>query len=451
MNISPFKRAAAAVCCAAFCLSAAAFAACTPGQDEDEWPTIDGDGGINTGGTSEILPDDIPSGENVSSLAYDYNYLGSPARLVASADFTVQSNLDRLKELNAEVMQFIEKLESCLSTNVPSSDISRFNAAAAGEEIKVDELTYTVLEIAVEYYELTQGCYNPAVYYSVDLFGFSPRFNTYTFTADASTKMPYDRLSDDGKQVLGYAEPDSRYVEIFRDLASHMSELTIEEREDGFFVTKPDYTVEGLYGDEYTLAIDLGGLGKGYAADIVKELMTEYGFRCGYFDFGASSYSMLASVDPSQNYMWKMNLEDPDNASIFGEARAPYAIMYVADCGLSTSGDYIKCYTAQSGETYCHIIDPFTGRPKSLGIAACTLAGGTAAGDDALTTALLVMGESRAVKFINEHLKNYRVAMIVRDASGACSRIISNVGGLSCNPVYQLGNTLDGSGNIVLN
>ena len=88
---------------------------------------------------------------------------------------------------------------------------------------------------------------------------------------------------------------------------------------------------------------------------------------------------------------------------------------------------------------------------KSLGIAACTLAGGTAAGDDALTTALLVMGESRAVKFINEHLKNYRVAMIVRDASGACSRIISNVGGLSCNPVYQLGNTLDGSGNIVLN
>ena len=38
-------------------------------------------------------------------------------------------------------------------------------------------------------------------------------------------------------------------------------------------------------------------------------------------------------------------------------------------------------------------------------IDACTLAGGTAAGDDALTTALLVMGESRAVKFINEHLK----------------------------------------------
>ena len=142
---------------------------------------------------------------------------------------------------------------------------------------------------------------------------------------------------------------------------------------------------------------------------------------------------------------WVVGIQNPD-----GELNDYQLSIDLDEGSIVSSGDYQRYYTVD-GVRYCHIIDPFTGRPKSLGIAACTLAGGTAAGDDALTTALLVMGESRAVKFINEHLKNYRVAMIVRDASGACSRIISNVGGLSCNPVYQLGNTLDGSGNIVLN
>lgn len=203
--------------------------------------------------------------------------------------------------------------------------------------------------------------------------------------------------------------------------------------------------MEGLYGDEYTMALDLGGIGKGYAADVVNGLMDEYGFKYGFFTLGSSSYYVKRSATTTEG-TWEMNQTNPDNP--FGA----YARVYISDVALSTSGDYEKAYRSeQTNQTYCHIIDPFTGRPKTVGIAACTVIGGTAARDDALTTALLVMGEQKAVEFINANLKSYMVSMIVRGSDGSCEHIVTNIRGLEYNPAYTLANTIDGAGNIVLN
>ncbi len=383
------------------------------------------------------------NGGDYSSLARYYNKFDTVATLVVTADFTNSENTEKLSNLGAAVENFLTGLENSLSTTVATSCISRFNAAAAGEEVPLDELTYTVLSEAVAMYEYTDGYYNPAVYYSVDLFGFSPRFNDLTWSASLPAQ-PYDRLSEDGTYVTALAEPDERYVELFKDLASHMSELEIYERDGAYYALKPDYTVTGPNGDSYTLALDLGGIGKGYAADVVTSMMEEYGFEYGFFDFGSSSVSARQSYE-GEDGKWELNLVNPDS-SLSGT----YARVYVSSASLSTSGDYEKCYTLGDA-TYCHIIDPFTGRPKSIGIAACTVIGGTAARDDALTTALSVMGEEKAVQFINDNLKDYQVVMIVRGDDGPCDHVVTNVENLEYNPAYTLGNTIDGQGNIVLN
>lgn len=374
-----------------------------------------------------------------------YDKLGTAARLVVSADFNDSENVQKLTELGNAVEDFLNDLENSLSTSVSTSSISRFNQAEAGAEVQIDYMAYTVLKDAIYMYEYTQGYYNPAVYYSVDLFGFTPRFANYTFEADISTRTPYDRVGEDedGMYVTARSEPDEHYVEIFKELASHMDELEVYEKDGAYYARKPDYTVEGLYGDTYSMALDLGGIGKGYAADVVNDLMTQYGFEYGYFNFGSSSYYVKQSAGTADN-TWAMSLTNPDN--IF----ATYARFNVKSAGLSTSGDYEKAYTL-NGTTYCHIIDPFTGRPKTIGIAACTLVGGTAARDDALTTALLVMGEEKAVEFINANLKDYQIAMIVRGTSGPCEHIVTNVANLEYNTAYALGNTIDGDGNIILN
>ncbi len=373
--------------------------------------------------------------------------MGSTAYFVVSADFSDYTANASLYDLNSAVGDFMSDIEQSISTSISTSYISRFNAAEAGSEVEVDELTYNVLKTAIEAYKLTQGYYNPAVYYSVDLFGFSPRFDDLTFTAPASSGvMPYDRLSDDGTLALGFKEPSAEYVEGFAELASHMSELRLEEREGRYYALKPSATVT-IGGDEYSLALNLGGIGKGYAADVVRDMMLSYGFEYGYFTFGASSFSLLGSVDSEQNNKWKLDLSDPQTLAF-----TSYGSIQVAEAGLSTSGDYEKSYTAEDGITpYCHIIDPFTGRPKSVGIAAVTLAGGSAAMDDALTTALMVMGQSKAVDFINGNLKDYQITMLVRDRNMRCSTVITNDASFNLiNSDYTIVSTIGTDGSIIL-
>ena len=389
-------------------------------------------------------------GQRFTSEKYEYYSLGTFAKLVVTADFSSADTSARFDLLVSQTGDLLNRLESSLSSDGENSYISRFNAAPAGARIEVDELTYEVLNGALDMHEFTDGYYNPAVYYSVDLFGFSTRFSVYGHTADISTRRPYDRTAsyvdestgEEVEYVTAMTEPDEFYVAAFSELASHVSEVRTEQSDGTYYVVKPDCSVEGLYGEQYTLALDLGGYAKGYAADCVSELMLACGFEYGYFNFGSSSFSVLRSRE-TQDGNWTMRLNNPDGLD-------PYATIYISSAGLSTSGDYERYYFTGEGKRYCHIIDPFTGRPVSSGIAACTVGGGSAAGADALTTALSVMGERRAAAFVNERLRKNQVVMIVRGEDGRCNRVLTNVSGLEYNPQYILAGSADGQGGIVI-
>lgn len=367
------------------------------------------------------LNSDNSGGQNgYSSKKATYSKFNTLATLVVTDNFNDDAVTDKLLSLNEDVKAYLDSLENSLSTSVESSYVSLFNAADAGATVEIDEMTYTILSLACDMYEYTQGYYNPAVYYSVDLYGFTPRFSNYTGYADISTKMPYDRTEEVNKTtyVTRGIEPDEHYVEIFRDLASHFGEIEMKEEGGRYYAVKPDYTVEGLYGDTYSLAIDLGGIGKGYAVDAVSAIMSSYGFEYGFFEFGKSSYSIKGSRDQSGN--WNMSISDPSTMGW-----TDFAQLELSNICLSTSGDYEKAYSI-GDTTYCHIINPMTGSPIQTGIASCTITGRTSAEDDALTTALSAMGKERAVQFINENLSDMQVVMMMRNADGSCTDIITN-------------------------
>lgn len=89
--------------------------------------------------------------------------------------------------------------------------------------------------------------------------------------------------------------------------------------------------------------------------------------------------------------------------------REPYLYTKIQGEKLSTSGDNEQVYSI-GGKRYCHIIDPTTGKPVQTGIMSVTVIGGSAAEDDALTTAIMAMGKERAVQFIEEKLADRKVA-----------------------------------------
>ncbi len=332
-----------------------------------------------------------------------YGVMNSLAELTVYDTFTVNGVADNEKAdkfimVADETETLLRGLDSSLSTAYENSDISRFNAAEGGTEVEIGEDAYNVLSVAMEIYRLTDGYYNPAVYYSVRAYG----FNGGTEPKDFS-ELPSDDV------LSGYTQ-----------LSSKFSELVLSNRDGKYYALKPESVTVG--GEVLPMRLDLGGVGKGYAADKVEQLLEDNGYK--YFKFNFASSSVSFGRFPSEEETFRLGLSNPRKE----EEGAPitYMSLDVCDASVSSSADDVNFYTLTdaNGEErrFCHIFNPFTGRPIDSGIMSATVIGGKAAENDALTTAIMAMGVDKAISFIDEKLTEgpfeRRVAFSFADDSG---------------------------------
>ena len=349
---------------------------------------------------------------SVTAQAYEmYGIFGTQSAVVVYADYGDRSQSANVAKATAEIEAVFTEIDAAVGLNYEDSDVSRFNRADAGATLEITKITYELLTRAKELYEYTDGAYDPAVGLLVDLWGFTPRFNEIGYTP----ARPYDR-ADAGTL------PDYRYIEAFR-LLTGFGDVELMTGDGKYYVTKPNRTVKLEHDDEvYTMNIDLGGIGKGFAADKAREILAAHGLTEAYANVGTSSLALLSNAKdaegaPAKN-MWSVSLAHPRGG-------APYLNVYAKNTAAGTSGDYEHVYTVD-GVAYCHIIDPQTGRPIANGTATVSLFGRTAADGDALATALCVMGRDKAIGFINEKLRDCRVAMVCR-TDGANYGFITNM------------------------
>lgn len=337
-----------------------------------------------------------------SSKNYSFYSMNTQADLIISDKFTSELSKkfdDLCSAINAELY----KIDNSISVNVGNSSISKFNGAQAGEAVVIDQTAYTVLSEAKRIYELTDGYYNPAVYYNVQAYGFNE---------SSSPDKPNEQRI-----------PSDELIEKYQQLSSHFGETEIYQGEDNrFYAKKPAATVE-IDGETYSMKIDLGGIGKGYAVDVVNAVIDEYGFKYGYFSFGTSS---IVCKEHYINGDYKLGFYNP-RSTLFSEN---YATTAIKNASLSTSGDYEQFFLYDSDgdgvkEWYCHVFDPTTGKPVQTGIMTATVIGGAAAEGDALTTAIMAMGKERAVQFINDMLSDRKVTFTYDN--GGNYEIITNI------------------------
>ena len=303
-----------------------------------------------------------------------------------------ENNDELIRKFNGlceETGNLIYELENYMSVNIQTSDISRFNTASAGEKVEISDHTYSVLNTAKYVYGLTEGYYNPAVYYSLSSYGFN-----------GAAEMPPQSVEE-----LPSDEEIAKYVE----LSSHFDELELIASDGRYYAVKPAFTVT-LNGQTLSMQIDLGGVAKGYAVDRVNALMAEYGFEYGNFDFGLSSIAFRKYPDDDLSMV--LQLSSPRRSS--PSDPVAYVSTTVKDVCVSSSADtenYFLLDTDGDGveERFCHVFDPTTGRPVQTGVMSATVIGGSAAENDAFTTAIMAMGANKAQKFIEEKLTDRRV------------------------------------------
>ena len=141
-------------------------------------------------------------------------------------------------------------------------------------------------------------------------------------------------------------------------------------------------------------AVDLGGIGKGYASDLVRLMMEAHGIESGTVSLGGNVYVRGSKPDGKP---WNVGIQDPAGGDCA-------AYVSLTDAFVVTSGGYQRYYTAPDGTVYQHILDPRTGAPAQSDLASVSIIttdSGTRA--DAYSTALYIMGEQGAIDFWRSH------------------------------------------------
>ena len=158
-----------------------------------------------------------------------------------------------------------------------------------------------------------------------------------------------------------------------------------------------DYTRIELDGDVATLPagmeIDLGSVAKGDLGDAIARLLRENGIDSALLDLGGNIQTVGSRPDGTP---WRVAIRLPQEDGLAG-------VVAVTDQAVVTSGGYERCFTDEQGRTWWHIMDPATGYPAANGLLSVTIVGDQGLRCDALSTALFVMGEERAVAFWRQH------------------------------------------------
>jgi thiamine biosynthesis lipoprotein len=120
--------------------------------------------------------------------------------------------------------------------------------------------------------------------------------------------------------------------------------------------------------------IDLGGIGKGLAADLVAIGLVDRGAAGALVNIGGD---VRAIGTPADGHAWHVAVEDPRTDRIL-------SVIDLLDGGLATSTTLRRRWQS-AGAGVHHLVSPATGHSTSSGVVGVTVAAGTAAWADALS------------------------------------------------------------------
>jgi thiamine biosynthesis lipoprotein len=330
------------------------------GVDDTTW--IEPDQAINL--TTDQMPirdTEITDGDFDAEVRREVVLMGS--QFVFIVDAPRQQALAAITEASNR----IKKMELSLSSWRPGSDISRLNGRAGRQPVKVSEDTLELLQLAKRLSQATAGTFDVTVGAVWDIWPFRNR--------DA-------------------AIPSQKQIEQHVDLVDATS-IEIDENAGTAYLPRMG------------MKVNLGAIGKGYAAEIAIERMKKLGIKRAAVSAGGDLYLLGKKTSGP----WVVELEHP---------RWPgrYMDRFVAgDVAVATSGD-AKQYVERDGRRYGHIIDPHTGLPAN-DCQSVTIVTQSSTEADAYATAVYVMGPEQGMQWVEEH---QGVEALIVDREGRAHR-----------------------------
>jgi thiamine biosynthesis lipoprotein len=266
--------------------------------------------------------------------------MGVQTRIVLYSPSETQAS-----EAAAAAFAEINRLDGVMSDYLRSSELNRLSDAAGGDPIPVSPALLDVLSISLRIAAASDGAFDP--------------------TIGPAVKVWRDARSSG-------ALPDETVIAAARDLVNWRN-LKLDP-----IAGTAQLTSAGM-------RLDLGGIGKGYAAQAAVDLLIARGYpNC----LVALAGDIAVGDAPPGEPGWKV--------AVAGEQAGPDSprTLVLANAAVSTSGDTAQ-FVEIAGQRYSHICDPRTG----LGIQArrsVTVVAPRGAEADALSTAACILGFEKA-------------------------------------------------------
>lgn len=275
-----------------------------------------------------------------------YALLGSPFEITVVAKDTVEGNY----YVNSAVNE-VKRIENLISDWIPTTQISQVNQNAGIVPIKVNNEVFELVERAIKISKLTDGSFDIS-YASMD--------KIWKF--DGSMKeMPTPEAIKKSVERIGYEK------------------IILDTKNKTIFLK------------DAGMKLGLGGIGQGYIADKVKEVLQAKGCTAGIVNVSGDINTWGSQIDGKP---WTVGVVNPVNKN------KVFATFPLIDSAVETSGSYEK-YVTFNNIRYSHIIDPRTGYPATGVVSVSVFAKQTEIAD-ALATGVFVLGVEVGLNLINQ-------------------------------------------------
>ncbi|MCC7086058.1 MAG: FAD:protein FMN transferase [Pirellulales bacterium] len=256
-----------------------------------------------------------------------------------------------------EALDLVDQLEVQLTTYRDDSDVSMLNRTAHEQAMKVEPRLFALLQRAAEIHCETDGAYDITSGPLSMAWGFYRR----------EGQMPNEAEISQALECVGM-----NHIEF-------------------------DVARQTIKFDRPGIEINLGSIGKGYALDLVAELLEQAGLGDFLLHGGNSSVLGRGTTvgNSGENQGWWVGLRHPHRPDKrLGQVR-------LVNRALGTSGSGTQFFV-HGGRRFGHLLDPRTGWPTE-GMLSTTVAASTGADADALATALYVLGADSALDYCRQH------------------------------------------------
>jgi thiamine biosynthesis lipoprotein len=264
----------------------------------------------------------------------------------------------------------IERFGAKINFFSADSELSAINRNAGIAPVKVSRETIGVVERAIYISQKSDGAFDPTIGPEMKMWDFFKKVRP----ADSEVKKKLSLVN-------------------YRDIILDRGNSTVFLRGKG-------------------MLMDLGGIAKGYAADLALASLRQNGIAAGIVAAAGDIRAFGLKPDGS---LWNVGIKNPRQQS---EADELIAKARLTNKAISTSGDYER-YFMEDGKRYHHILDPKTGFPADR-CRSVTVISDSGIYADGFSTAVFVSGPQKGMELVRE--------------AGADAVIIDKNGGIHTTP-----------------